>query len=521
MSRMSRAQAVVIGAGFGGLAAAIRLQAGGAQVTLLEANGQAGGRAGWFEADGYAFDTGPTIITAPPLLDALFRLGGTSLAEEVRLTRLEPYYRVRFADGSAIDYGTFGPPLADQLETFETGAATSFQRFMAHAAKLYRRGFDDLGAADFSSWRTFLSVVPDLARLRADRSVYGVAARYFRDPRLRMLFSFHPLFIGGNPLSASSIYALVPYLEQVGGVHYAHGGMHTVVQALVDVFTRLGGRIEYHAKVAEILVRARPDVARRGAAGRVTGVLTADGRTWPADAVVSNADVPSTYRHLVPARWRRHWTDDRLDRLRLSMSLYLLYLGLNRRYPELSHHTIVMPGDYRGVLGDLFERRVAPREPALYIHAPTKTDPTLAPPGGEVLYVLAPVPHLDGRIDWRTEAPRMREQILTYLEQELGLAGIRQAIVVEQQRTPLDFRDGLASERGAAFSIQPLLLQSAYFRPHNRSEDVAGLYLAGAGTHPGPGVPGVLLAGEVAATLASGDLGISGTIPRSRRRDAR
>jgi phytoene desaturase len=503
-----RPQAVVVGAGFGGLAAAIRLQAAGMAVTVLEATDQPGGRAGWITERGYAFDTGPTIITAPQLLDELFRLGGTSLAAEARLTRLEPYYRVRFADGSFVDYGTFGPQLADQLEAIEPGAAEGFQRFMAHAGKLYRRGFDDLGAADFSSLRSFLAVVPDLARLRADRSVYALAGRYFRAPRLRMLLSFHPLFIGGNPMTASSIYGLVPFLEQVGGVHYARGGMHTVVAALVGVLERLGGRLEYGARVAELLI-GPPGMggrAARGARGQVAGVVTADGRTWAADVVVSNADAASTYRRLVPARWRRHWTDARLDGLQLSMSLYLLYLGLDRRCPDLTHHTIVMPEDYRGVLGDLFQRRTLARQLALYIHCPTRTDPTLAPPGGEVLYVLAPVPHLDGRLDWAVEGPRLRERIVRYLEQTLGLGGLREAIVVEHQRTPVDFRDVLGSERGAAFSIQPLLRQSAYFRPHNRSEDVAGLYLAGAGTHPGPGVPGVLLAGEVAATLAVQDL---------------
>jgi phytoene desaturase len=273
----------------------------------------------------------------------------------------------------------------------------------------------------------------------------------------------------------------------------------------------------YGARATEILVA--PDAAagrgRRGqgaaGGGRVCGVLTADGRRWPARAVVSNADVLATYRRLVPERWRRHWTDSRLDRLKLSPSLFLLYLGLRHRYPDLSHHTILMPGDYHGVLGDLFRRRTVPaqsgpEDTALYVHVPTRTDPTLAPPGGEVLYVLAPVPYLDGGVDWAAEAPRLRRRMLHTLEHRLGLEGLRQAIVVEHQRTPLDFRDLLGSERGAAFSLQPLLRQSAYFRPHNRSEDVAGLYLAGAGTHPGPGVPGVLLAGEVAARLVVQDL---------------
>jgi phytoene desaturase len=503
----------VIGAGFGGLAAAVRLQAAGVQTTVLEANDQPGGRAGQITAAGFTFDAGPTVVTAPHLLRELFAVAGARLQDHVRLVPLEPFYRVCFADGSHVDYGSAGAALDAQLEAIEPGAAQGMRRFMAHTARLYRRGFLDLGTADFSSLRTFLGVVPDLAQLRADRSVYQLAARYFRDERLRILFSFHPLFIGGNPRRTTSIYGLVPYLEQVGGVHYALGGTHAIVQALANVFGRLGGRLELNAPVAEIVVEAAGvPGARFGsrAPGRANGVRTEDGRRWPASIVVSNADVLTTYRRLVPAAWRRRWTDAALDRLQLSMGCYLLYLGLNRRYPQLRHHTIVMPGDYAGVLGDLFDRRVLPREAALYVHTPARTDPSVAPPGGETMYVLAPVPHLDGRIDWQAEAPRLRERILTFLEERLGLAGLRDAIVVERQRTPLDFRDHLRSERGAAFSLQPLLLQSAYFRPHNRSEDVAALYVAGAGAHPGAGVPGVLLSAQATVAAALRDLGYAG-----------
>ena len=521
-SRTGRARrAVIVGAGFGGLATAVRLQAAGVQTTVLEAADQPGGRAGQLRVDGYTFDTGPTVVTAPHLLEDLFRAAGERLEEHVRLVPLEPFYGVRFADGTEVDYGTASPALDAQLEVLEPGAAQGMRRFMAHTGRLYQRGFRDLGDADFSTLRTFLRVAPDLAMLRADRSVYRLAARYFRDERLRILFSFHPLFIGGNPFRTSSIYGLVPHLEQVGGVHYAMGGMYAIVQALAKLLQHLGGHLELGVPAAEIQIE--PAAQRSGnrhagrpagnSTGRVTGVRTEDGRHWPADVVISNADVVTTYRRLVPAAWRRHWTDAALDRLRLSMSCFLLYLGLNRQYPQLRHHTIVMPGDYAGVLGDLFDRRVLPREAALYVHAPTRTDSSLAPPGCEALYALAPVPHLDGRVDWRAEAPRLRERILSYLEGPLGLRGLREAIVVERQRTPLDFQQTLRSEGGAAFSLQPLLLQSAYFRPHNRSEDVRGLYIAGAGTHPGPGVPGVLLSAQATTRAVLHDLGRSMTAP--------
>jgi len=366
---------------------------------------------------------------------------------------------------------------------------------------------------DFGSATSMLGVLPDLIGLRADRSVYSLVSRYFRDPRLRTLFSFHPLFIGGNPLRASSVYAIVPHLEQVGGVHYVPGGMHALVQALLRAFQRCGGEMVFGARVQEILVDGT---------GTATGVSTEDGRNWPADAVVSNADTVTTYKRMVPPRWRKHWTDRRLDRLKLSMSCYLLYLGVRRKYPHLHHHTIIMPADYPGVLTDLFDRRVMPHDIALYLHAPSRTDPTVAPPGCETLYALVPVPHLDGRIDWATEAPRLRERVLDFLEQRLGLADLREHIAVMHERTPVDFRDVLGSERGAAFSIQPLLLQSAYFRPHNRSEDVRRLYIAGAGTHPGAGIPGVLLAGEIAARAALNDLHVlaSKGIPDRTRHNA-
>ena len=516
--RSTKPRAVVIGSGFGGLASALRLQVTGVDTTILEALDGPGGRAGTYEAEGFTFDLGPTIVTAPHLLRELFALTGSRLEDEVELIPLEPYYQVRFADGSHVNYGTAhgtaGESLRAQLERLEPGAGAALSRFLQFTARLYQRAFIELGAKDFGSVSSMLGVLPDLIGLRADRSVYSLVSRYFRDPRLRTLFSFHPLFIGGNPLRASSVYAIVPHLEQVGGVHYVRGGMHALVKALLGAFQRSGGEVVFGARAQEILVDD---------AGTAIGVSTEDGRTWPADAVISNADTVTTYKRMVPLRWRKHWTDRRLSRLKLSMSCYLLYLGVRRQYPHLHHHTIVMPKDYPGVLTDLFDRRVMPHDIAIYLHAPSRTDPSVAPPGCETLYALVPVPHLDGRIDWATEAPRLRERVLDFLEQRLGLADLRKHIAVTHERTPVDFRDVLGSERGAAFSIQPLLLQSAYFRPHNRSEDVRRLYIAGAGTHPGAGIPGVLLAGEISARAVLSDLLVepSNATPNKTRHDAR
>jgi phytoene desaturase len=310
-----------------------------------------------------------------------------------------------------------------------------------------------------------------------------------------MIFSFHPLFIGGNPFRASAIYSIVPYLERLGGVHFARGGMHQVIEGLVRLLREAGGEIRYGTPVEQILVQNR----------RVRGVRLQDETEIAAQIVVANSDVAQTYLHLVPPEYRSPIATLRLRRARYSMSCFLLYLGLNRQYPQLRHHTILMPERYRALIAEIFDGQGLSSDLALYLHTPTRTDPALAPPGGESLYVLAPVPHLGHGVDWQREAPAFRERILSTLEREAGLTGLTQSIVVERQFTPLDFASELRSHLGAAFSIEPTLMQSAYFRPHNRSGSLGGLYVVGAGTHPGAGIPGVLLSAEVTSHLVQRD----------------
>jgi phytoene desaturase len=492
----SQRRVIVIGGGFGGLAAAIRLQAADFQVTLVEAQERLGGRASQFKAEGFTFDMGPTLITAPELLQELWTLAGRDMHEDLDLVELSPFYRIVFHDGRYFDY--WGKAEQDEAEIarFAPQDVEGYRAFLAATRQLYERAFVDLAAQPFLTPGALLRVLPELLRFGAQRSVYSYVSRYFHDPYLRMVFSFHPLFIGGNPFRASAIYSIVPYLERLGGVHFARGGMYTVIEALEKLFCALGGEVRCGQPVEEILVKN----------GRAIGVRVQDGTALLADAVVANSDVASTYLHLLPVEIRSRRMTWWMKHYRYSMSCFLLYLGLNRQYPQLRHHTILMPQDYRKLIHDIFDGQGLPSDLALYLHTPTRTDPTLAPSGGESLYILAPVPNLAHGIDWVREAQTLRQRIIDFLENQAGLTGLAASIVVERQFTPLDFAGQLRSYLGSAFSIEPTLTQSAYFRPHNRSSSVEGLYFVGAGSHPGAGIPGVLLSASLTSGLVTKDL---------------
>jgi phytoene desaturase len=491
----ARARVVVIGAGFGGLAAAIRLQAAGFRVTLVEALPRPGGRASQLKADGFTFDMGPSLLTAPHLLQDLWRCAGRRLEDDLTLVPLHPFYRIIFADGRHFDYWGRAAEDEEEIARFEPRDVAGYRAFLEATRRIYERAFAELAGEPFLQLRDFLAVVPELVRLGAQRSVYAFVSRYFRHPQLRMVFSFHPLFIGGNPFRASAIYSIVPYLERLGGVHFVMGGMYALVEAMARLFTDLGGELRCGQAVERLLLKE----------GRVCGALLADGTRLEAEAVVANSDVATTYLHLLPPEQRPRRQVRQLLDARYSMSCFLIYLGLKRQYPQLRHHTIYMPRDYRGLIQALFDGRGLPDDLALYLHTPTRTDPSMAPPGGESLYVLAPVPHLGHGIDWQQETPRFRERVLDFLEGVGGLPGLRASIVSEHLFTPLDFAHRLGSHLGAAFSLEPTLFQSAYFRPHNRAESIGGLYFVGAGTHPGAGIPGVLLSAAIAARLLAED----------------
>ncbi len=482
----ARRQAVVIGSGFGGLAAAIRLGARGYRVTVLERLDAPGGRAYVFRQDGFTFDAGPTIVTAPFLLEELWALCGRRLADDVELRALDPFYRIRFDDGETLDCSADPDEMRREVGRISPNDVAGYDAFMRRAEDIYRVGFEQLGDVPFESLASMIKVLPDFVRLESYRSVHSLAAKYVRDPRLRFALSFHPLFVGGNPFSVTAIYGLIAHLERRFGVHFPMGGMGRLVEGMARLIEGQGNAIRYGAEVAEISVEH----------GRATGVRLAAGESIRSDIVVSNADAAWTYRHLLPARARRKWTDRKLDRMRHSMGLFVWYFGTSRRYPDIKHHTLLLGPRYRDLLADIFDRKVLAEDFSLYLHRPTATDPSLAPKGCDAFYVLSPVPHLGGGIDWRERAEPYRRAIAKVLD-AIALPGFEEHIVTSRLMTPQDFHDRLLSFQGAAFGPEPLFTQSAWFRPQNRSEDIERLYLVGAGTHPGAGVPGVLCSAKI------------------------
>jgi phytoene desaturase len=481
---------VVVGAGLGGLAAAVRLGARGWRVTVLDRLDGPGGRAYTFRQDGYVFDAGPTILTAPHLFEELWALAGRRFADDVALRPLDPYYRIRFDDGDVFEPGGDPDRLRAQIERIEPGAWDGYRRFLDLSELIFEAAFTRLVDVPFHRLSTVVRAAPDLIRLGGYRSVHAKVRQYFRSEKLRIAFGFHPLFVGGNPLTATAYYCLIAHLERMWGVHYAIGGTGAIVRGIEALVLGQGNQVRYGAQVDEILVRD----------GQACGVALTDGTRIDADIVVSNAEIVHTYGHLLRRAPRRGWTDRRLSRVDHSMSLFVWYFGTRRRFDDVHHHTIVLGPRYEGLLRDIFGHRRRPDDPSLYLHRPTASDPSLAPGGCDAFYVLAPVPHLDDGTDWTAIAEPFRRAVAQRLSQTV-LPGFEEHIVTSRVMTPLDFRDRLLSTKGAAFGLEPRLLQSAWFRPHNLSGDVAGLFLVGAGTHPGAGVPGVISSAKVVDRL--------------------
>jgi phytoene desaturase len=490
LARDGAPRALVVGAGFGGLAAAVRLACKGWRVQVLERLDAPGGRATVHRQDGFTFDMGPTIVTVPHLFEELWTLAGRRLADDVTLQALDPFYRIRFDDGTWFDYNGDPVHMRAEVARFNPGDLPGYERFMAEAERCYRIGFEELGAIAFDSLGDLVRAVPALVRMRSWRSIRAMVASHFRDPKLRTVFSFHPLLIGGNPSSVTCTYSLINQLERRYGVHWASGGTGALVRGLMTLLTQLGVQVRCNAAVERIVVEG----------GRARGVVLAGGERIDADIVVSNADTAWTYRHLVAPEHRRVWTDRKLDRARYSMSLFVWYFGVDRRYDDVPHHTMVLGPRYEALLDDIFKRHHLAPDFSLYLHRPSASDASMAPPGCDTFYALSPVPHLDSGTDWPAQGERYRQAIEQRLESTL-LPGLSRHVVVSKVMTPLDFQDRLLSYKGAAFGLEPLLLQSAWFRPHNRSEDVPGLFMVGAGTHPGAGIPGVLMSAKALETV--------------------
>jgi phytoene desaturase len=488
--------AVVIGAGFGGLALAIRLQSAGIQTTLLEKRDQPGGRAYVYRDQGFTFDAGPTVITDPSAIEELFTLTGRKLADYVEMLPVAPFYRLCWEDGTQFDYANDQAALDRQIHALNPADVAGYQRFLAYSQAVFKEGYLKLGAVPFLSFRDMLQAGPQLARLQAWRSVYSMVSRFIENDKLRQAFSFHSLLVGGNPFATSSIYTLIHALERQWGVWFPKGGTGALVQGMVKLFEDLGGTLALNADVAAIEVTA----------GRATAVTAADGRRWSADCVASNADVVHTYADLLAGHPRGRQEGKRLKGKRFSNSLFVIHFGLKRPQPQLQHHTVCFGPRYRGLIDEIFTGQALAEDFSLYLHAPCVTDPSLAPPGCSSHYVLSPVPHLgNAPIDWAVEGPHYRDRIFEYLEKHY-MPGLREDLVTSRIFTPHDFRDELNAHLGSAFSLEPVLQQSAWFRPHNRDAQLANVYLVGAGTHPGAGVPGVIGSAKATAGLMLEDL---------------
>jgi phytoene desaturase len=482
--------AVVIGAGIGGLAAAVRLGARGYQVSVFENLEQPGGRANVYRQDGYTFDAGPTIITAPHLLAELWTLCGKRMEDEVPLVAMDPFYRIWFHDGSWLDCSSGTEAMEREVMRLAPGDLAGYRAFMAKAKEIYAIGFERFGTVAFNSIWDMAKATPPLISVGALKSIFSMASSYVKDERLRIALSFHPLFIGGNPLSASAVYALVVYLEKLYGVHFAMGGTGAFVRGLVRLVEGQGNNIHYLARVEKIL-------AENGVA---TGVRLATGEDVRADIVVSNADANWTFDKLLPEEAKGGVMKLRMKTLAHTAGIFIWYFGTKRRFDDVLHHNIILGPRYEGLLKDIFRHKKLADDFSLYLYRPTATDPSLAPDGCDAFYVLAPVPHLAAKVDWRTHAEPYRQAVQKRLEETL-LPGLGDTIATSKVMTPLDFRDRFLAPSGAAFGMEPILSQSAYFRPHNKSHWLKNLYLVGAGTHPGAGVTGVVTSAKVTDEL--------------------
>lgn len=482
---------IVIGSGFGGLAAAIRLAVKGHDVQIFEKRDQPGGRAYQYQIDGFKFDGGPTVITAPYIFDEIFQQAGKMRQDYFQLIPLDPFYRIFHPDGRSFDYRHKMEDMQQEIAKWNSRDVDNYPRFVKKTEAMFNL-FHPYTDKPFLHLKDMLKIMPDVIRLQGYRGTYGFVSKYIQDDFLRKVFSFHPLLVGGNPYDTPSLYTLIVQFEKEWGVHYAKGGTGSIVNALENLFRELNGKIQLNTEVKQILVKN----------GRVDGVKLADGTREEADIVISNGDVASTYRYLIPEQYRKKYTDRRIDRFNYSMSLFVFYFGTKKRYldSKFHHHNIILSKRYKRLLKDIFNGSSLPSDFSLYLHMPTLTDTSIAPEGHELFYVLSLVPNLRADINWEETAADYRHKIVQFL-QENYLPDLGQNIVAEHYIDPLHFQNTLNSYRGAAFSFKPTLFQSAFLRPHNRSEEFENLYFVGAGTHPGAGVPAVLSSGKIVAEL--------------------
>lgn len=539
MNAVERRKAVVIGAGFGGLSLAIRLQSMGFDTTVLEKLDAPGGRAYVLKRDGFVFDMGPTVITVPHFIEELFALerdddqlakpdfpeeilgedkriktgisGGPRTSDYCEIVPILPFYRIFFDDGTYFDYDGDPDNTRRQIEAIEPADLEGYERFHRDARAIFERGFLELGYTHFGDLSSMLRVVPDLLQLDAVRSLFGFTSRYFKSDKLRQVFSFETLLVGGNPLRVPAIYAMIHFVEKTWGIHFVKGGTGALVEAFVQKFKDLGGTIRYEAEVDRILVTDRAGDEPTLFGSKVArGVRLKSGEVFDAEVVCSNADYAHTYMDLVPKKARMWNSNMKVKAMKYSMSLVVIYFGFKKREGEdlnLQHHNIILGPRYEGLLTEIFDKKTLASDFSQYLHVPTLTDPSLAPEGCHGCYTLIPVPHNDSGLDWDDIGEGFVDTVLKFLDDRGYIPDLMDRLVTKTWVTPDYFQHTLNSYKGNAFGVEPRLTQSAWFRPHNRSEDVQGLYMVGASAQPGAGTPSVMMSAKMTARVIQEDLG--------------
>ena len=484
---MSTEHAVVIGSGMGGMAAAIRLRARGYRVTLLEANEQLGGRASTWESEGFRFDAGPTVVTAPYLFAELFELVGPDPKDYYEMQPVDPYYRVKFDDGSSFDYVGDEERILSQIEKMSPEDVDGYRRLAAHSEEIFDIGYTQLADVPFDKPFVMLQQLPALLKLKSYKSVYSLVSSYIKNEKLRRMLSMHPLLVGGNPFTTTSIYGLILYLEKKWGIHYSMGGTGNIISGLEKLMNEVGIKIIKGHEVNKIILKEK----------KITGIQLDDKQNINADNIICNADPPAVYENLLNDSNRKsllfEWKKNRME---YSMGLFVYYFGTKRTYDSIEHHTIKFGNKYKEHLNDIFDNKKLNNDISYYLHRPSATDKSMAPEGHDCFYVLVPVPNNQSNIDWNIEGEKMKDLVIDKMENDL-MPDLRKNIVEDFYLTPDYFEKDLNTKYGSGFSIQPKFSQSAYFRFHNKSEIYDGLYFVGAGTHPGAGVPGVLSSAKV------------------------
>ncbi len=496
MAKTDSRTACVIGSGFGGMALAMRLQSAGIQTTVIEGRDKPGGRAYFWERDGFTFDGGPTVVTDPDCLKELWALSGHDMAEDVELMPVRPFYRLNWPDGTNFDYSNDEAQLNAEIAKLDPADVAGYAQFLEYSAGVYEEGYVKLGTVPFLDFKSMIKAAPALVKKQAWRSVYSMVSSFVKSEKLREALSFHTLLVGGNPMKTSAIYALIHKLEKDGGVWWTRGGTNRLIAGMIRHFERLGGT----------MIVGDPVVQVHCIGTRATEVETASGRREKFHAVASNADIMHSYRDLLKGSARGAEYAAKLKRKSFSPGLFVVHFGLEGSWPGIPHHMILFGPRYKGLLEDIYDNGVLPADFSIYLHHPTVTDPSMAPPGKSTFYALVPVAHMGKlAVDWDEVGPVLEKRILDEVGRRL-IPDIHDRIVTKFHYAPKDFASDLNAHLGSAFSLEPVLTQSAWFRGHNRDDVIDNFYLVGAGTHPGAGIPGVVGSAKATAGLMIEDL---------------